>query len=140
MKEKVRLLDINTICKILILLNCSITFVMKNVLQFANQFVHHFYMLSIAWKNCNAYLIAQTSLGKTDLYKGTLRILIFSWCIIYLNWKIHALVTCSEKLNLVKRFILQFHGRILHRERWPIISREFLLGKSFFLRKYRHLN
>ena len=79
MKEKVRLIDINTyLCKILILLNCSITFVLKNVLQFAHQFVHHFYMLSIVWKNFNTNLIAQTSLGKPAyLYKGTLRILIF---------------------------------------------------------------
>ena len=75
-----------SLCKILILLNCSITFVLKNVLQFAHQFVHHFYMLSIVWKNFNTYLIAQTSLGKpADLYKGTLRILIFSWCICTLS-------------------------------------------------------
>ena len=30
---------------------------------------------------------------------------------IDLNWKIHALVTCNEKLNFVKIFFLQFLGK-----------------------------
>ena len=97
------------LCKILILLNCSITFVLKNVLQFAHQFVHHFYMLSIVWKNFNTYLIAQTSLGK-PAYKGTLRILIFSWCICTLS---QLKDPCLSKLQWETQFCKKIHSPIL---------------------------